>query len=98
AEDADLAAVRVVDRLHGLTVDDVLDHLLPPIQRTPAEDEEFTRIMADVRTHIQESAQKFMLGTMSLDDFETYINQMKSLKVERAVEIMQAAYDRYMAK
>lgn len=76
----------------------VLDHLLPPIQRTPEEDEEFARIMADVKTHFQESAQKFLLGTMSLDNFDTYLEQLKSLNVERAVEIQQAAYDRYMAK
>lgn len=74
------------------------DHLLPPLRRTAEEDEEYTKIMTDVNTYYQESTLKFILGNVSLDSFDNYIAQMKKLKIDRAIEIQQAAYDRYLKR
>jgi len=75
-----------------------LEHLLPPMRRTASEDEEFTKIINDVKTYSEECLLKFMMGTMSLDEYDTYTAQMKQLGIDRAIEIMQAAYTRYLAK
>jgi len=74
------------------------EHVLPPLRRTAEEDEEYTKIMEEVKVYSEEALLKFMFGTMSLDDYDKYIVQLKSLKIDRAVEIMQAAYERYLKK
>jgi putative aldouronate transport system substrate-binding protein len=75
-----------------------IEHLLPPIRRTATEDEEFTTIWTDMRKMQEESILQFLLGNMSLDKYDTYVAQVKEMKIDRAIEIQQAAYDRYMAK
>jgi putative aldouronate transport system substrate-binding protein len=72
------------------------EYILPPI--TPSEDEtsEFTRIMNEVNTYVDEMTVKFLLGTESLDGFDAFIAELHEIGIDRALEIYQAAYDRYM--
>lgn len=68
---------------------------LPRISTTTAESQEMSAINAELNTYRQEMFQKFVLGAESLDKFDAYVKQLKNLKVDRALEIRQAALERY---
>lgn len=74
---------------------DVDKHKLPPITPTPEESSEMAKIMTDVNTLVDEMTLKIILGTEPVDNFEKYVDKLKSLKLDRALEIEKAALDRY---
>jgi putative aldouronate transport system substrate-binding protein len=74
---------------------DIDKHQLPPITPTPEESTEFGKIMNDVNTLVDEMILKIILGAEPVDSFDTYVAKMKSLKIDRALEIQKAALDRY---
>ena len=70
---------------------------MPILKYTNAEVQELERIMAEVMPYVEESFQKWVLGAASVeDDYDTFIKTLESLDIERAIEIQQTAYDRYM--
>jgi len=73
-----------------------LEHVLPPIMRTREEDTEFANIMAEINTHVPENIIRFILGTRSLDEFDQFQDEMRRLNIGRAIEIQQAALDRFL--
>ena len=78
-------------------VDKAFDVLYPPTSLTSEESEELAAIEANLITYAKEQMTKFIMGTRSLDEYDKFIDELKSLNVEKAVEIKQAAYDRYIA-
>jgi putative aldouronate transport system substrate-binding protein len=70
-------------------------YALPPITPTPQESSEFAKIMNDVNTLVDETTLKIILGSEPLDYFDTFQKKLKSLNIDRAVQIEQAAFDRY---
>jgi len=73
-------------------------HMIPQITLTKEETTEFSKIMSDIKTYRDEALINFILGTMSVSSFDEFTAKLKSLKIERAIEIQQAAYDRYKNK
>ena len=73
-------------------------HILPPLAPSAEESSELAKILGDVNTHVEEYTTKFVAGQISFDDWDKYISQLKTLKIERAIEIYQNAYDVYSAK
>ncbi|WP_199615927.1 extracellular solute-binding protein [Paenibacillus alkalitolerans] len=65
---------------------------------TPTSEEasELAKIMNDVNTLIDEMSLKIILGSEPIDAYDGYMEKLKSLKIDRAIEIKQAAYDRYL--
>ncbi|MEF3304865.1 extracellular solute-binding protein [Paenibacillus sp. GYB003] len=74
---------------------DMEKHQLPPITPTQEESSEYAKIMTDIDTLVDEMTLKLILGTEPLDSFEKYVDKMKSLKLDRAIEIQKAALERY---
>jgi putative aldouronate transport system substrate-binding protein len=68
---------------------------LPPISPNPEESSEFAKIINEVNTLVDETTIKILLGTESIDSYDKFREKLKSLKIERAIEIQQAALDRY---
>ena len=71
-------------------------HIVPQITLTQAETSEFSKIMSEIRTYRDEMIISFILGTKPIDEFSDYVEKINSLKLDRAIEIEQAAYDRYL--
>ena len=65
---------------------------------TAGEGSEYATIMGDINTLISETVVKFVTGEKSLDEYDAFVAQLKSMGIERAVEIKQAALDRYNAR
>ncbi len=71
---------------------------MPPVSMTADETDEYNSIMMDINTYVNENKLKFIYGTQSLDTFDDFVNTIKKMGIERAIEIQQAAYDRYMKR
>lgn len=66
---------------------------------TVDESSKYSSIMSDVMIYAQESLNRFIIGELNLeDDFDNYMQTMKSMGVEDAIAIYQAALDRYNAR
>lgn len=80
------------------TVDTAADYILPSVTLTPEEAEEAATILADVNTYVNETVMKFFLGTMSFDEWDTFVKEAKAFGLDRAIEIYQNAYDRFITR
>ncbi len=69
--------------------------MMPPVSATPEESQELAALETEIKTFRDEMFLKFIMGTEPLDNFDQYVEQMKKMKVERTIELKQAAVDRY---
>jgi putative aldouronate transport system substrate-binding protein len=65
------------------------------ISHTAEEDRELSSIMADINTLRDEMTLKFIMGQEPLDKFDDFVETIKGMNIDRAIEIKQAALDRY---
>lgn len=75
------------------------DWLMPQgISFLPEEASELADIMTDIDTYVEEMTYQFVTGQASLDQYDAYVEQVKALGIDKAIEIRQAALDRYLAR
>ncbi|MBT9777468.1 extracellular solute-binding protein [Clostridium sp. MCC353] len=74
---------------------DARKHLLPPITPNSDESKEFATIMNQVQTYRDEMTIKYIMGQESLDTFDNYVENIKKLGIDRAIEIQNTALKRY---
>ena len=75
----------------------LLDWTMPPsLTLTAEEGVEFASIMSDINTYTSEKIINFIIGGEPLSNFDQYVSQIKSMNIDRAIEIQQAALDRYV--
>jgi putative aldouronate transport system substrate-binding protein len=72
--------------------------LIPTISPTVAESSILAKAMNDVNTYANEIFVKYVMGQEPAGSFPTYVANFKKLGIEKAIEIMQNAYDRYMKR
>ena len=65
---------------------------------TNEEVQEYNSIMTDIQTYLDEFKLKFILGTESLENFPQFVENIKNMNIDRAIEIRQAEYNRYLAR
>lgn len=58
----------------------------------------YSTIMADITTYVDECSVKFITGAMDLNTFDSFVNTIKSMGIDGATAIQQAALDRYNAR
>ena len=56
---------------------------------------EYSDIFSDLSTYIEENLLSFITGSKSLDEFDDFIANVKSMNLERVVELKQSALDRF---
>jgi putative aldouronate transport system substrate-binding protein len=74
------------------------DIILPPITMTPEETTRSSSIMSDIRTYVDEMTVKFIIGTEPLTQYDAFVQTVKNMGIDRAVELYQTAVDRYKAR
>lgn len=77
---------------------DVGEMNLPPISYTSDENKEYSDIMVEVDKYVSQVRAEFIFGTTNVSEFDTFVKKIKSLNIERAVEINNAALKRYNAR
>lgn len=68
---------------------------LPLVTPTSDESTELASIMNDIGTYKSEMVNKFIMGQEPLSKFDEYVETIKSMGIDRAIEIEQAALERY---
>lgn len=68
------------------------------VTMTPDESSEYSQLYNEISTYASEMVLKFIIGTEPLENFDAFVKAIDGMGLERAVEIYQGAYDRYMAK
>ena len=71
---------------------------MPPITPTEAESAEYTRIMNDINTYIDEMSVRFLVGSEPISNFDNFVQTIYSMGIERAIDIYQGAYERYQSR
>ena len=74
------------------------NYISPRTTMTTEEGTEYASKYTDIETYVQECNVKFIMGQMSLDDYDSYRETLKSMGIERCIELQQAAYDRYSSR
>lgn len=67
------------------------------VSLTAEEMEKISFALADIATYVSEAVPKFIMGTTSLDEWDSYCQDIRDMDIETVVEIYQASYDRYVA-
>lgn len=65
---------------------------------TADENAEYSKLYTDIETYVQECNVKFIMGQMSLDDYDSYRETLRSMGIEKCIELRQVALDRYNAR
>lgn len=74
-------------------------YIYPPTTTTAEEASELASIMNNIQTYVDEMESKFITGMADIDkEWDGYVKQLENFGMGRAIEIKQAAYDRYMSK
>lgn len=73
--------------------------LLPPLTPSPEEASELAKLNNEINTYVREMFVKFVMGQVSIEnEFDQYVENVKNMNVDRAIEIMQGTLDRYNAR
>jgi putative aldouronate transport system substrate-binding protein len=54
--------------------------------------------MTDIQTYCDEMMMKFIMGIEPMSNFDQFVAQMEQMGIADAIEVQQAALDRYLSK
>ena len=74
---------------------DALDYALPPVTATPEESSDLATIMNEVNAERDRMFLAFLFGDESLDNFDSYVESLNNMGLQDAIEIQEAAIERY---
>ena len=85
-----------VDAIKHWAATNDMSGILPALTFTAEETEEMTDWMADIKTYMEENYAGLVNGAIAIDQIPEIQNKLKSMHIERILEIYQAAYERYL--
>lgn len=68
------------------------------LEFTIDESDEITAIKFEVSNYVSEMALRFIQGSESFDKYDEFLSQIKSMNINRMIEIYQDVYNRYNSK
>ena len=77
---------------------DAIKNNLPPVTPTEEQVDESGKLSTAIKTYVSENVAKFIMGSQSIDQFDTYISGFSKLNLDRLTQIQQEALDRYNKK
>ncbi|WP_336772519.1 ABC transporter substrate-binding protein [Paenibacillus sp. MMO-58] len=72
-----------------------VERKMPLVTPTQDESSKFASIMTDINTYKDEMLLKFIMGVEPIDQFDNYVKKIKSMGIDDAVQIQQAALERF---
>lgn len=66
------------------------------VNMTTKEQEEYNSTYSDIDTYMDETISKFVVGDLSLDQFDSFVQKLKDMGIEDCIAIEQTAYNRYL--
>lgn len=73
------------------------EHEVPTLKYTAEENEKFSTIKRELANYIRQSAVKFMVGSLDVNNdkaWNDYLANLEKLQLSKVLELMQTAYDR----
>lgn len=92
AEDAQKEALK------NWSDNDAKDYKLPRITINAGDTGEYTSLVSELNTYRDEMTIKFIRGEESLDNYDRYLQTLKSMGADRVQEIVQKAVEEYNAR
>lgn len=74
------------------------NHLLPQLYVSEDNSDRDGEVMTNVKTYVDEMTIKFITGEVSIDEFDSYMEQLKTFGIEDAISFRQEAYNKYIAR
>ena len=71
---------------------------LPPITATSEESTRVATLTSQISTYVSECYVKFIMGDLSLNEYDNYIDNLNRLGLDELISLTQAALDRYNAR
>lgn len=71
------------------------DILLPPVTLTTDESVKYGNLMADIKTYVEETTLKFIIGQKPISEFDDFVSRLESMNLAEAIAIQKAAVDRF---
>jgi len=68
------------------------------VTMTTEENDIYASVMADINDYVEEMQVKYILGIESFDQYDQFVEQIRSMGIEDAMTAYQAALDRYNAR
>ena len=62
--------------------------------KSEAENEVINTYAADLKTYFDENMSAFIMGTRSLDEWDSYVDAVKAMGVDEVIAVYQASVDR----
>lgn len=78
--------------------DKMIERSYPTVTYTDAESELISEKWSDIDTYAKEMITKFILGTESLDNWDSFIGTLEQLGINDILEARQTAYERYISR
>ena len=74
------------------------DRLMPIISPTAEESTRYASIMNDINTYYEEMVNKFIMGVEPISGFDQFVQTVQGMGIEEALQIQQAALDRFNSR
>ena len=65
---------------------------------TAEESQEYAAKIGDIATASAENVSKFVLGVRPMSEWDSFLDDLRSMKIDDCIALKQAAYDRYQAR
>ncbi len=73
-------------------------YVIPDFDLNSDEASTFSSLMADIDTYVEEMTLKFITGAESMDNYDSYLESLNSMQLEKAIALYQDGLDRYNAR
>ncbi len=85
-----------LDAMTTWKTDNDAAYVLPgTLSMTSDEASEYANIMNDIETYRSEMVVNFILGVEPIENYDAFVENIKAMNIDRALEIKQASYDRF---
>jgi putative aldouronate transport system substrate-binding protein len=68
---------------------------MPPVTPTQDESRKYAKIMTDVNTRYDEVFAKVLSGAEPIESWDKFLEELKQIGIEDAIQVQQAALDRF---
>ena len=72
--------------------------LMPTLSLTAEESDVLGKSYSDIQTYLETMIPKFIMGTESFDNWDSFIQAIKDMNIDECIAVEQAALDRYNAR
>ena len=86
------------EALDTITKTDVAKYKLPNTLISEENQDEYANISSEINTYRAEMELKFIRGEETLDNFDQYLENLKSMNIDRLIEIEQEALDEFNSR